>query len=100
MGFLFNLYSVGSARVFAIIVFIAGFLLNEWAFRFIFPLEPVDSFLRLLTLVLDAFLLVLIMGFLASRLSVGKELEIYWGFRPKLLPSTLVFHQFLRAGCC
>lgn len=96
MGFLFNLYSVGSARVFAIIVFIAGFAFNEWAFRFIFPLEPVDSFLRLLTLVLDAFLLVLIMGFLASRLSVGKRARDLLRLRPK---AVAIYFGFFISFC-
>lgn len=51
-----------SARIISAVLFLLAFAFNEWAFRFIFPLEPIDSFLRLMTLVLDGFVLVAVMA--------------------------------------
>jgi len=53
-----------SARIVALIAFAFGFAFNEWAFRFIFPLQPIDSFMRLMTLILDGFIAVFVFTFL------------------------------------
>ncbi|MFT4543777.1 MAG: hypothetical protein ACI9EQ_000227 [Bacteroidia bacterium] len=55
----------------ALIIFLVALGFNEWAFRFIFPLEPIDSFLRLMTLVLDGFLLILVFAFGVSGQSIN-----------------------------
>lgn len=64
-----------SARTFASLIFLTGFAFNEWAFRFLFPLEPIDSFLRLLTLILDVFLVVVILCFLRSQNSFSARVK-------------------------
>jgi len=63
-----------SARVLSLILFIVGLLLNEWAFRLLSSSAPVDAFVRLLVLVLDGFLLVLILTFAWSDVTVGQRL--------------------------
>lgn len=85
-----------SARVFAIVVFIAGFVFNEWAFRFIFPLQPVDSFLRLLTLALDLFLIALVISFIISPLSVSKRAKALLKSKPR---AVAVFFGFFIGYC-
>ncbi len=64
-----------SSRVIALLVLLLGFAFNEWAFRFIFPLEPIDSFLRLMTLVLDLFLISFGFAFVVSKHSFGTRLK-------------------------
>jgi|GEM_PF-1398702 len=64
-----------SARILALVVFALGFAFNEWAFRFIFPLQPIDSFMRLMTLVLDHFLLAFIVVFIWRNISVSARLK-------------------------
>lgn len=44
-------------RFFAFGLFLALFILNEWAFRFLFPLQPIDQFMRLMVVVLDLIML-------------------------------------------
>lgn len=64
-----------TARLAAIVLFIGTFVFNEWAFRFIFPLEPIDSFLRLMTLVLDGFVLVAVIALGWKNVSLTKRLK-------------------------
>lgn len=64
-----------SARSVAIILLVLLFMFNEWAFRFIFPLEPIDSFLRLMTLVLDGFVLLFAAAFLWKNTSFGERVK-------------------------
>lgn len=45
-----------------IFVLIIAFAFNEWAFRFGLDMEPIDSFLRLMTLVLDGFILAFVLA--------------------------------------
>lgn len=63
------------SRVLALGVLIIAILFNEWAFRFIFPLEPIDSFLRLMTLVLDALIVVPVLAFGMSSSSITLRLK-------------------------
>ncbi len=63
------------SRRLAIAIALAGFLFNEWAFRFIFPLPPIDSFLRLMTLVLDGFVLLLVVALFWKNTSVKDRLQ-------------------------
>ncbi|MGB0368682.1 MAG: hypothetical protein ACPGD8_04710, partial [Flavobacteriales bacterium] len=64
-----------SARILALLVFMVGFAFNEWAFRFIFRLQPIDGFLRLMTLVLDAFGLILVVAFLVKNISFKSRVQ-------------------------
>ena len=48
-------------RFFALGLFLALFILNEWAFRFLFPLQPIDQFMRLMVGVLDLIMLPVIL---------------------------------------
>lgn len=64
-----------SARVVALVVLVLTFIFNEWAFRFIFPLEPIDSFLRLMTLVLDVFVLAFVVSFCWQNQDFGQRLR-------------------------
>ncbi len=64
-----------SARITALIIIILGFVFNEWAFRFVFPLEPIDSFLRLITLVLDLFLITMVVVLLFGKPTVSERLK-------------------------
>ncbi len=63
-----------SARTVALIVLAIGIALNEWAFRFFIPQEPVDSFIRLMMLVFDGFLLVFVGAFLKSNSTFSERL--------------------------
>jgi hypothetical protein len=56
-------------------VFLVAFAFNEWAFRFIFPLQPIDSFLRLMTLVLDGFLLTVVLALWIGNDSISGKLK-------------------------
>ncbi len=76
---------LSNSRHVAALVLVLGFLFNEWAFRFIFPLQPIDSFLRLMTLVLDGFILVFGISFLVKNQSFGERLKNLISTRPKLL---------------
>lgn len=64
-----------TARLAAIVLFIGTFVFNEWAFRFIFPLEPIDSFLRLMTLVLDGFVLIAVLALGWKNVSLTERLK-------------------------
>ena len=64
-----------SARVVALVVLCFGFLFNEWAFRLVSPVEPIDSFLRLMALFLDAFTLVFVLSFLWKNMTFTDRLE-------------------------
>jgi hypothetical protein len=64
-----------SARIVALSVFVLSFAFNEWAFRFIFALPPVDSFIRLMTLVLDGFVLAFIVAFAWRNQSFAERLK-------------------------
>lgn len=66
---------MGMSRIFALAILVVALLFNEWAFRFIFPLEPIDSFLRLMTLVLDALILVPIVAFGLSNSAVSEKVR-------------------------
>jgi len=74
-----------SARIVALSIFALGFAFNEWAFRFIFPLPPVDSFIRLMTLVLDGFLLALIGAFAWHNTPFAERLKQLLHQSPKLV---------------
>lgn len=74
-----------SARIAALTVFVLGFMFNEWAFRFIFPLEPIDSFLRLMTLILDVFIGVFVLTFLWTNESFENRLKHLFRNRSKQL---------------
>ncbi len=74
-----------SARVLGIALFVLAFIFNEWAFRFIFPLQPIDSFLRLMTLVLDGFLLVAVIALYWRKETVGVRLGQLRIHHPKRL---------------
>jgi len=64
-----------SARIVALIVFAFGFAFNEWAFRFIFPLQPIDSFMRLMTIVFDCFIFTFVVSFLWRNVSVTERIK-------------------------
>jgi hypothetical protein len=66
---------VKSSRIVSILVFLVAFAFNEWAFRFIFPLQPIDSFLRLMTLVLDGFLLTVVLALWIGNDSISGKLK-------------------------
>ena len=64
-----------SGRIVALSVLLAAFAFNEWAFRFIFPLPPVDAFIRLMTLVLDGFILLFAGAFLWRNIPFTERLK-------------------------
>ncbi|MDP6907855.1 MAG: hypothetical protein QF371_00035 [Flavobacteriales bacterium] len=74
-----------SARITALTILLMAFGFNEWAFRFIFPLEPIDSFLRLMTLVLDIFIIILITFLLIGKSSVSDKIGNLLNNHPKKL---------------
>lgn len=86
-----------SARVFAIVVFVLGFVFNEWAFRCFLPSEPIDSFLRMMTLVLDVFLLVAIFSVWKENKTIGNKLKFLMKSRPNGLG---LFLGLFFAYCC
>ena len=85
-----------STRILGIVIIIVLLAFNEWAFRFIFPLEPIDSFLRLMTLVLDGFAVVLVLTLLAKRSFLSERL----GGLIKNHPKKLMLYIGLFLGYC
>ena len=73
------------SRIVGILVLIVGFLFNEWAFRFIFPLEPIDSFLRLMTLVLNGFLITIVLALIWKKSSIKVRIQALASGHPRLL---------------
>jgi len=71
-------------------------MFNEWAFRFIFPLEPINAFLRLMTLVVDAFFIIAILAFTWSNSSFSKRIKTLLVGHPRSV--TLFFGLFF--GYC
>lgn len=87
-----------SARILGLSVAVLGLLFNEWAFRFIFPLEPIDSFLRLMVLVLDVFLITFVFTFLFKNVTVLERLQTLVKQHPRKL--LLFLGSFLAyCGC-
>ncbi|MFM1875529.1 MAG: hypothetical protein RL266_1266 [Bacteroidota bacterium] len=74
-----------SARIAALMVLVFGFIFNEWAFRFIFPIDPIDSFLRLMTVFLDVFIGVFVLTFLWTNDSFGNRIQHVLRHHSKLL---------------
>jgi len=66
---------VKSARLLSITVLILGLLLNEWAFKFISASEPIDSFLRLLILVFDSFLLIIFLALCHRNETISERIR-------------------------
>jgi len=69
------LHVMKKSRFIGVLIIVIGFVFNEWAFRFIFPLEPIDSFLRLMTLVLNAFLIIVAIALLATDQSIKERMR-------------------------
>ena len=65
-----------SARILALVVFALGFAFNEWAFRFIFPLQPIDSFMRLMTLAFDCFIFTFVVSFFWRNVPVSERIKL------------------------
>ncbi|MDB4655357.1 hypothetical protein OAE48_00770 [Flavobacteriales bacterium] len=56
------------SKVFAFVLFLITLGLTEWAFRFFTNSKPIDSFLRLLILVMDVGAVILVLAFAVSNL--------------------------------
>lgn len=63
---------------------LGAFAFNEWAFRFIFPLQPIDSFLRLMTLVLDVFILSTVLILWSSNSTLSNSIKGFAHVSPRL----------------
>ena len=63
---------------------LGAFVFNEWAFRFIFPLQPIDSFLRLMTLVLDVFILSTVLILWSSNSALSNSIKGFAHVSPRL----------------
>lgn len=75
---------LANSRSVGVLVLLLAFVFNEWAFRFIFPLEPIDSFLRLMTLVLDCFILVFVVASIWKNVSITNRLKAILTQSPKV----------------
>ena len=65
-----------SARIVAIAALALGFAFNEWAFRFILPTPPIDSFMRLMALVFDCFIIVFVIAFIWQNATVSQRIKL------------------------
>ncbi|MDC0303728.1 hypothetical protein OAL15_01825 [Flavobacteriales bacterium] len=74
-----------NSRTAGVIVLLVAFVFNEWAFRIIFPLGPIDSFLRLMVLVLDCFILPFVIAFIWKKESFTKRLTSILTRNPKVV---------------
>lgn len=81
-----------SAHVLSIVILVLGLLLNEWAFKFISPSEPIDGFLRLLILVSDSFLLIIILILCHRNETISERIRFILQKAPK---STAIFFGLL-----
>lgn len=64
-----------SARIVAVVALALAFAFNEWAFRFILPTPPIDSFMRLMALVLDCFILIFIFTFIWQNATISQRIK-------------------------
>lgn len=83
-----NVHWIKKSRANGVVIIALTLVFNEWAFRFIFPLEPIDGFLRLMALVLDGFVAVLILSLVKSNVPLGNWLKQVLSIHSK---STAIF---------
>ena len=84
------------SKAFAFVLFLIALGLTEWAFRFFTNSEPIDSFLRLLILVMDVGAVILVLAFAVSNLKFNDRFKQIIDNAPK---ASLIYVGLLISYC-